>query len=111
MRPDSRSCFTPIALSNGNSPHTRPSQFTELAGASNPFGPHPICTIFLHSFLSLARTLPCSTDIPRAFSALFTPSIHLILGLPLNLTPITSALHTLFTNLSSNTASRENRYH
>ncbi|KAK7084999.1 hypothetical protein SK128_027641 [Halocaridina rubra] len=48
-------------------------------------------------YSSLACFLPCSIDIPRAFDVLFMPFIHLILGLSIDLTPITFALLTLFT--------------
>ena len=44
-------------------------------------------TIALHSFLSCTIILPCSTNIPLSFNALFTPSIHRVQGLPLTSDP------------------------
>ena len=61
---------------------------------------HTFTTAF-HALLSCIIILPCSTDIPLSFNTPFTPSIHPILDLPLNLTPLTSDHTIFFTNRSS----------
>ena len=58
-------------------------------------------TIIRHSFLSLARSLASLTSIPLSLRALFTPSIHPNLGLPLPLLPLTFAFITFFSSRSS----------
>ncbi len=67
----------------------------------NPFGPrHLSSTTRFHSFLFHAISLPCSTFMPRTSNALETPSIHLNLGLPLLLPPVTCALSLLKCDIS-----------
>ena len=57
-------------------------------------------TIIRHSFLSQARSLASLTSILLSFRALFTPSIHSNLGLPLALLPSTFAFITFFSSYS-----------
>ena len=57
-------------------------------------------TIIHHSFLSLARSLASLISILLSFRALFTPSIHQNLGLPLALLPSTFAFITFFSSRS-----------
>ena len=57
-------------------------------------------TIIRHSFLFLARSLASLISILLSFRALFTPSIHQNLGLPLALLPSTFAFITVFSSHS-----------
>ena len=57
-------------------------------------------TIIRHSFLFLARSLASLISILLSFRALFTPSIHPNLGLPLALLPSTFAFITFFSSRS-----------
>ena len=57
-------------------------------------------TIIRHSFLFLARSLDSLISIFLSFRALFTPSIHPNLGLPLALLPSTLAFITFFSSRS-----------
>ena len=57
-------------------------------------------TIICHSFLFLARSLASLISIFLSFRALFTPSIHPNLGLPLPLLPSTFAFITFFSSRS-----------
>ena len=57
-------------------------------------------TIIRHSFLLLARSLTSLISILLSFRALFTPSIHPNLGLPLALLPSTFASITFFSSHS-----------
>ena len=71
-----------------------------------PLKGHPVATAdanqncvttIRHSFLFLARSLASLTSILLSFRALFTPSIHPNLGLPLALLPSTFALYIIKT--------------
>ena len=53
-------------------------------------------TIVRHSFLFLARSLASLKSILLSLRALFTPSIHPNLGLPLAYSPINFRIHYLF---------------
>ena len=57
-------------------------------------------TIIRHSFLFLARSLASLISILLSLRALFTPSIHPNLGLPLALLPSTFAFITFFSSRS-----------
>ena len=57
-------------------------------------------TIIHHSFLFLAHSLVSLISILLSFRALFTPSIHPNLGLPLALLPSTFAFITFFSSRS-----------
>ena len=57
-------------------------------------------TIIRHSFLFLARSLASLISILLSFRALFTPSIHPNLGLPLAFLPSTFAFITFFSSRS-----------
>ena len=57
-------------------------------------------TIVRHSFLFIAHSLASLTSILLSFRALFTPSIHPNLGLPLPLLPSTFAFITFFSSRS-----------
>ena len=57
-------------------------------------------TIIHHSFLFLARSLSSLISILLSFRALFTPSIHPNLGLPLAFLPSTFAFITFFSSRS-----------
>merc|ERR1712183_720719 len=48
---------------------------------------HAFTSLF-HSLLSLAIIWPCSSSTPRPFKLFLIPSPHVILGLPLFLSPI-----------------------
>ena len=61
---------------------------------------HNCVTIVHHSFLFLARSLASLTSILLSFRALFTPSIHPNLGLPLALLPSTFAFITFISGHS-----------
>ena len=57
-------------------------------------------TIRLHSLLSFTHALASGMLSPLSLKQPFTPSIHLVYGLPLRLFPSTSARYIFFTNLS-----------
>ena len=56
--------------------------------------------IYLHSLLSFTHSLASGMLSPLSLKQPFTPSIHLLLGLPLLQFPSTSASFIFFTNLS-----------
>lgn len=100
VRPDSENWFTPTASStvpHSHFPHLRRPKCKATPCSCITIYPS---TIAFHSRLSFPLSLPCSTDRPGTPTALSTPSIQPLLGLPLTLTPLTSAFHTLFVRRS-----------